>query len=98
MPWVDASVVQALLAAFDPDDPRICVPVFDRKRGNPVLWPARYFPEMRVIEGDQGARHLLETYADEITPVAMDDDGVVRDVDTPESLAAARARPEASSR
>ena len=44
MPWLDASHLNALVDAFDPDDDRgIYVPVYDRKRGNPVLWHRRFF-------------------------------------------------------
>ncbi len=32
------------------------MPSWDGKRGNPVLWAKRFFPEMREVEGDIGAR------------------------------------------
>ena len=54
-------------------------------RGNPCLFPARYFPELRALTGDRGGngvirRHeealvLLEVPAEELT-----------DVDTPQAL------------
>jgi molybdenum cofactor cytidylyltransferase len=62
------------------------VPVHDRKRGNPILWPARHFAEMRRLEGDRGARDLLSRHDDEITWVPVSDEGVNLDVDTPETL------------
>jgi molybdenum cofactor cytidylyltransferase len=87
MPWVRAEHVEALVSAFDPNaDRAICVPVHDRKRGNPVLWPARHFAEMRRLEGDRGARDLLSRYGEEISYVPVADEGVNLDVDTPETL------------
>jgi molybdenum cofactor cytidylyltransferase len=94
MPWVGVEVIAALLAAFDRDDPRVCVPVHDRKRGNPVLWPARFFIEMRQIAGDQGARRLLDQYAEEVIFVPVSDPSVNLDIDTPEALEALRQRGE----
>ena len=87
MPRVRGAHIESLLGAFDPEDGRsICVPTWERRRGNPVLFAARYFPEMRLLEGDVGARSLLEKHAAAICYVPMADPGVTVDVDTPEAL------------
>jgi molybdenum cofactor cytidylyltransferase len=92
MPRVAAVHIDRLVAAFNPEEGRaICIPVWRAKRGNPVLWSTRFFPEMRALEGDTGARSLLHAYADQVCEVEMPDDGVLLDVDTPEALAALRA-------
>lgn len=91
MPGIRAEVLDRLIAAFDPSgDASICVPAYQGKRGNPVLFARRYFPEMREISGDMGAKPLLSTYADQIAAVEMPDEGVLIDLDTPESLEAYR--------
>ena len=83
--------IKVLPAAFAADPDRaICVPVFERKRGHPVLWPARYFPEIERLRGDVGARALLDRHADALVLVPVGDAGVLRDVDTPDALADAR--------
>jgi molybdenum cofactor cytidylyltransferase len=94
MPRVTAAVLNRLIAAFDPAEGRaICVPVWNGKRGNPVLWSRRFFPEMSALAGDVGARHLIGEHGDLVREVAMTDDAVLLDVDTPEALAAL-ARPD----
>ena len=91
MPRVDAPLLNRLIAAFDPDrGALVVVPTFEGKRGNPVLWAAKFFPEMRALEGDKGARSLFGTHADQVCEVEMADDGVLVDIDTPEALAALR--------
>ncbi len=91
MPWIAAGDLRRLTNAFDPArGGGICVPVSGGRRGNPVLWSARYFPELKTLDGDVGGRRLLETHADDVCDVAFDDDAVLRDVDTPEALNAAR--------
>jgi molybdenum cofactor cytidylyltransferase len=92
MPWIQSGHIDALLAAFDPEVAPICVPVFDRKRGNPVLWSSRYFPQMRALTGDVGARRLLSDYAEDVRLVHMSDAAVLIDVDTPEALAGLRSK------
>ena len=91
MPLVTAAHIDRLIAAFNPVEGRaICVPTHKGKRGNPVLWGAKFFPEMRALEGDKGARSLFGTHGDQVCEVEMADDGVLVDIDTPEALAALR--------
>lgn len=87
MPGVSATDIARLVAAFDPAEGRaICVPTHQGKRGNPVLWARRFFPEMLTLSGDVGARHLIGAYAEHVCEVDMGGDGVVVDIDTVEAL------------
>ncbi|KIL99397.1 CTP:molybdopterin cytidylyltransferase [Paramagnetospirillum magnetotacticum MS-1] len=86
MPRVTSAHVAALIAAFRPDS--ICVPVFQGRRGNPVLLSRRFFPSMRDLTGDKGARGLIAENALAVIEVAVADDGILIDVDTPEALRA----------
>jgi len=91
MPLVTPTHIDRLIAAFSPNDGRfICIPTHRGKRGNPVLWAARFFPEMRALDGDQGARGLFREHAELVCEVEMDDEGVLVDIDTPEALSALR--------
>ena len=87
MPLVASRHVDRLVAAFDPEEGReICVPVFEGKRGNPVLFARRFFEEVAAIRGDVGARHLIGEYEEHVCEVAMDDRAVLFDVDSPQAL------------
>ncbi|WP_193371482.1 NTP transferase domain-containing protein [Pelagibius marinus] len=89
MPRVSPAVLNRLIAAFNPLEGRaICVPTWQGKRGNPVLFARRFFAEMQEIAGDTGARALIGEHADVVCEVPMDDDAVLLDVDTPEALEA----------
>jgi molybdenum cofactor cytidylyltransferase len=91
MPRIAAAVIDRLIAAFNPLEGRaLCVPTWQGKRGNPLLFARRYFAEVQAIEGDQGARLLLSEHPDAVAEVAMPDDAVLTDVDTPEALQALR--------
>lgn len=93
MPGVGPDHIDRLIAAFDPDERRaICVPVVDGKRGNPVLWARAFFEDMAAVKGDVGARHLIGANEEKLCEVAVDDDAVLRDVDTPDMFAALTAR------
>jgi molybdenum cofactor cytidylyltransferase len=91
MPLVTAAALDRLIAAFNPLEGRaICVPTWNGKRGNPVLWDRRFFAAMADLAGDVGAKHLIGEHADLVAEVAMSDDAVLTDIDTPEALAALR--------
>ena len=93
MPGVGAPLLDRLMAAFSPVEGRtICVPTVGGKRGNPVLWARRFFPEMAKLSGDSGAKHLIGEHADLVCEVEMTGEAAVTDIDTPEALAAWRAR------
>lgn len=93
MPAVDSQLLDRLIAAFDPaEDRAIVVPVHGGQRGNPVLWARRFFPEMRELSGDAGARALFGPYAGLICEVEAGSDAPLTDIDTEEALAAYRAR------
>ncbi len=88
MPQVGAADIERLVLAFNPVEGRsIIVPVRNGKRGNPVLWAKRFFPEMRGLAGDVGARHLIGAYPEAVVEVEMPGDGVLTDIDTPQALA-----------
>ena len=87
MPHVDAGLVVRLIEAFKITEAHaICVPTYKGKRGNPVLWSACYFGEMRRLAGDVGARHLIGEHSDAVHEVECGDSAITFDVDTPEAL------------
>jgi molybdenum cofactor cytidylyltransferase len=92
MPQVDATLIDRLLAAFDPEKGALAVvPTMDGKRGNPVVWSRRFFPELAELGGDVGARHLIASYPEAVAEVAVAGRGALVDVDTPDALKALKA-------
>jgi molybdenum cofactor cytidylyltransferase len=92
MPQVSATLIDRLIAAFDPErGALVVIPTIEGKRGNPVLWARRFFSDLLAVEGDVGARHLISGYAEAVTEVPVEDASALTDVDTPEALIAVRA-------
>jgi molybdenum cofactor cytidylyltransferase len=89
MPNVTHAVIDRLVDAFRArQGAAIVLPTFNGKRGNPVLWPRAFFPELLEVSGDTGARHILSRHEDALERVEIGAAASV-DVDTPEALAAA---------
>lgn len=53
----------------------------NRRLGNPVLWPRRYFAELAALAGDTGAKRLLQQAVGAALRVPIDHEGVLFDVD-----------------
>lgn len=95
MPRVQPRTIAALARALaNAGDAAIAVPVMNGRRGNPVGWGRAHFPALTAIDGDGGGRLLLRQAGDRVVSVAALDSGIHDDIDTPESLALLRLRPE----
>jgi molybdenum cofactor cytidylyltransferase len=83
MPRVSPDTIRKLVAAIE-DGADIAVPVHAGRRGNPVAFGRRYLPELLALEGDRGARALLQALP--VAQVTVDDPGIHLDIDTPDDL------------
>lgn len=90
MPGVTPAVIDRVIAAFREDG--IVVPTNGGRRGNPVLWSRRFFPDLIAVEGDTGGRRLIEANLQAVSEVEVGP-AVALDVDTPEALAAVGGKP-----
>ncbi len=64
---------------------KIIIPVHNGIPGHPIVFPFRYAEELKALKGDQGARHLIRCDEDSVAIVELEDIGIVRDVDSPDS-------------
>jgi molybdenum cofactor cytidylyltransferase len=62
----------------------IAAPVMQGRRGNPVGFGRIHLDALLALQGEQGARRLLQSFP--VTEVAVDDPGIFRDIDTPADL------------
>jgi molybdenum cofactor cytidylyltransferase len=62
------------------------VPVWKGKIGHPAAISSGLFPAILRLDGDRGARGLLESLGPALVRIEAPDDGVLFDVDRPEDL------------
>ena len=89
MPLVTGRILDRLLAAHDRDEGRlIAVPTHQGQLGNPILWDRKFFPDLLAMTGDGGGgRAVIRQHAEVVAEIDVNDDAVLRDFDTRESLA-----------
>ena len=64
----------------------IIAPYFNAVRGHPIAFGSDFFNELRMLSGDAGARSLLEKHSAKTLSLAVDDNGILIDIDTREDL------------
>lgn len=79
MPWIAPSTIEAIARSVDAGA-SIVAPVYRGRRGHPVGFGAMHREALSSLDGDVGARRLLEAH--EIVSIGVDDAGVLADVDT----------------
>jgi molybdenum cofactor cytidylyltransferase len=84
-PGIDAEVVRAVIARWRETGRPIVVARYGDGRGHPVLFAREMFDQLMTLEGDQGARSLIEQSPDRVAFVDVAG-AAPRDVDTVEDL------------
>lgn len=83
-PLVAPATINLLLEAGRKSVAPVIVPVFEGKRGNPVLFSRETFSRLESVTGERGAGQLFGEYAGRILHLPVEDDSICFDVDTEE--------------
>jgi molybdenum cofactor cytidylyltransferase len=94
MPDVSAADMNALIAAYDPENGHsICRATSeDGQPGHPVLFGRKHFAALGEVTGDTGARAVLAANPDAIAYIKTTGNNALTDLDTPADWAAYRTR------
>jgi Uncharacterized MobA-related protein len=82
MPFILPSSIEQVVAGIADDS--VSVPVYEDQYGHPVGFGRTLGPGLMALSGDQGAKPLFAQAR--VVEVAVDDPGVLWDVDVPEAL------------
>ena len=82
-PLIRRRSIKDLIREYRRTGAAVVYPVFDGQRGHPPLISARIFAAIRKGDGVGGLRSILERFAGDSVDVAVADQGVLLDMDTP---------------
>ena len=86
-PLLRRESVERLLDAWLAQPQKIAALGHGGVRGNPCLFPARYFPQLLALEGDQGGSAVIARHPEDLLVVETDPRELL-DVDTRQALEA----------
>ena len=81
-PLIPPSVVNMMIEAYRSTGKGIVIPVYDKKRGHPLLIDCRYKDEINTLDSNEGLRSLSYKYSGDVLEVETDIPGILRDFDT----------------
>lgn len=82
-PLLDRNVIDRLIGVFEASSRGICYPVSGGRRGNPVIFAAKFFDDLRRLSGDEGGRAVIAANRDAAVAVNFLEQIVFEDIDNP---------------
>jgi len=83
-PKIPTSVIDQVIRAYHSSEKGIVLPVYDQKRGHPVLISTKYREEVAHLNHQIGLRELIHNHPEDILEVDLDSSSILEDIDTPE--------------
>jgi len=87
LPLVRSETARSVIDAFLRTRAPIVRPAVGGRHGHPVLFGRQVFDDLRRADPAAGATAVVRAHAAEVCDVPVDDEGALRDYDTPEDLA-----------
>lgn len=91
-PRIQPRTVYQVMSAYAEGENDLIVPSFQMKRGHPVLIGRRYWGEILNLSENASLRDVMNAHASRIRYVNIDNDSILRDVDTPQDYREERWR------
>ncbi len=85
-PLISTNLVLRLIKHFDSSDKPIVLPTFHSRRGHPAIFRASLYDELLEASPEVGARQVVWAHEQEIAEVATEEEGVVLNLNDPETL------------
>lgn len=81
-PLIDETVLQQLMLEWEPGN--FHVPIYEGKKGHPLLVPAELVDEICSYDGPGGLKAITDRYWDRMRRIPVPAEGCLLDMDTPE--------------
>ena len=85
-PLISKELVGNLIAQFDASRKPIVLPTYRGQRGHPAVFRASLYEELLAASPDVGARQVVWAHQNEVLEVPTDEEGVVLNLNDPETL------------
>jgi molybdenum cofactor cytidylyltransferase len=81
-PFVAPSVIDGVIKAYRSSGKGIVIPVYNGKRGHPLLLDSKYRELIEKLDPVEGLRSIAYLYREDVLEVETDDPGILKDFDT----------------
>ncbi len=88
-PLISAALIQELIEQFYKTKSPVVLPVYDGRRGHPVIFSAALYDELLRAPLETGARAVVWAHKGEVEEVRTNEEGCVLNLNDPETMNAA---------
>ena len=92
-PLVSAALVDALVRTFLETRAPVVLPMFEGRRGHPVIFAAAVYEELLRAPMDTGARAVVRAHKSDLQEVSTTEEGSVVNLNDPDALLKAKNKP-----
>jgi molybdenum cofactor cytidylyltransferase len=86
-PLISGALVNYLIEQFYATaSPKIVLPVYEGRRGHPLIFPASLYEELLHAPEDKGARAVVWSHAADVVEVPTEEEGCILNLNDPETL------------
>ncbi|MGB2590678.1 MAG: nucleotidyltransferase family protein [Candidatus Acidiferrum sp.] len=85
-PLISSALVDELIETFYSSGKQIVLPVYEGRRGHPVLFSSALYGELMEAPLETGARSVVWAHADQVQIVQTNEEGCVLNLNDPDTL------------
>ena len=85
-PLISSALVDDLIGTFYTSRKSIVLPVYEGRRGHPVIFSSALYPELMNAPLETGARSVVWAHAGDVQVVQTNEQGCVLDLNDPDTL------------
>jgi molybdenum cofactor cytidylyltransferase len=82
-PMITPEAVNIVIRAYRQSNKGIVIPVFQKRRGHPLLINSKYREEIEKLEDQEGLSGLACKFPEDVLEVDVNLPGILKDIDTP---------------
>ncbi|MFP4496906.1 MAG: NTP transferase domain-containing protein [Vulcanimicrobiota bacterium] len=83
-PLVKEETYNTIIKRAESNPGQIIIPTYRKQKGHPVFFPETVFEELLECPLEMGARKVVWNNQDRVKLVSVNDQGILKDIDTPE--------------
>ncbi len=83
-PGISPAVTNRIIDSYNEELFGIVIPVYDHRRGHPLLVDMKYRKEVEKLDLEEGLRALRHQFPQDVLEVEVNEPGILLDIDTPE--------------
>lgn len=88
-PGIPPEITNTVIETYNEELFGIVIPMYDNRRGHPLLVDMKYRKEIEKLDLEKGLRSLMHLFPQDVIEVDVDEPGILVDIDTKEDYSKA---------